>query len=203
VSIDDDDRLIGVRFTDGSQHLMLSSAMGMAIRFDESSVRPMGRNARGVRGMGLREGDRVVVMNSLEPDANWDVLTVCERGYGKRTPASEYRAQSRAGLGLITIKVNERNGQVVSNLLVQPDYQLMVVTNKGKIIRTPVMGISTLGRNTQGVRIIRVGADERVVAVARMVDRDDEAVGEIAEVPDDSAEIRLDPADIEGADSDD
>jgi DNA gyrase subunit A len=126
------------------------------------------------------------------------VLTVCENGYGKRTPASDYRSQSRAGLGLITMKVNERNGPVVDNLLVKPDYQIMVVTNKGKIIRTPVEGISVLGRNTQGVRIIRMGTDERVVALARMVDRDDEDVGESAEAPDDEGESEDAPSGDEG-----
>jgi len=180
VSIDEDDRLISVRFTDGKQHLMLSSGNGMVIRFEEGRVRPMGRNARGVRGMGLRGDDKVVAMSRLsaEDDEELQVLTICANGYGKRTAASEYRTQSRAGLGLITIKVNERNGQVVENVLVLPDDQIIVITSEGKVIRTPVEGISVLGRNTQGVRIIRMGDGERVVAVARMVDdadKDDEA----------------------------
>ena len=180
VSIDEDDRLIAIRFTDSKQHLMLSSRQGMAIRFDESEVRPMGRNARGVRGMSLRGDDEVVTLNSLDPDAegDWHVLTLCENGYGKRTAAAEYRAQSRAGLGLITIKVTERNGPVVGNLLVKDDFQAMVVTSRGKIIRTPVGGISVLGRNTQGVRIIKTGTSERVVAMARVVSEDDEDVEE-------------------------
>lgn len=174
VSIDDDDRLIAVRFTDGKQHLLLSSANGMAIRFDENDVRKMGRNARGVRGMSLRDNDHVVAMNTVEPDSDWQILTLCANGYGKRTTANEYRVQSRAGLGLITIKVTERNGPVVGNLLVKDDFQIMVITSSGKVIRTPVSGISELGRNTQGVRIIRTEDDERVVAVARMVDSADE-----------------------------
>jgi DNA gyrase subunit A len=175
VSIDEDDRLIGVRFTDGKQHIMLSSADGMVIRFDEAEVRAMGRNARGVRGMGLREQDRVVAMSCLsaQDDEALQVLTICANGYGKRTPASEYRPQSRAGLGLITIKVNERNGEVVENLLVHPDDHIIVITSDGKVIRTPVDGISVLGRNTQGVRIIRMGKGERVVAAARMLDDGD------------------------------
>src|SRR5690606_31183793 len=104
------------------------------------------------------------------PDAEGDVLTLCENGYGKRTPVSEYRTQSRAGLGLITIKVTDRNGPVVGNVLVGPGDQIIVVTSRGKVIRTPVDGISVLGRNTQGVRIIRMGESERVVALARMVE---------------------------------
>jgi DNA gyrase subunit A len=138
-------------------------------------VRAMGRNARGVRGMGLRENDRVVGMSTLpaEDDEALQVLTICAKGYGKQTPASEYRTQSRAGLGLITIKVNERNGEVVENLLVHPDDHIIVITSQGKVIRTTVDGISVLGRNTQGVRIIRMGEGERVVAAARMLDDGD------------------------------
>ncbi len=176
VSIDDDDRLISVRFTDGKQHLMLSSANGMVIRFKEDDVRPMGRNARGVRGMGLRGDDHVVAMSRLsgeEDDDALQVLTICENGYGKRTSVDEYRLQSRAGLGLITIKVNDRNGPVKENVLVHPEDQIIVITSDGKVIRTPVDGISVLGRNTQGVRIIRMSTGERVVAVARMVDDGD------------------------------
>jgi DNA gyrase subunit A len=180
VSIDEDDRLIAVRFTDGNQHIMLTSANGMAIRFDENTARPMGRNARGVRGMGLRDADHVVGMVVVRADAEGDVLTLCENGYGKRTPVSEYRTQSRAGLGLITIKVTDRNGPVVGNVLVAQGDQIIVVTSKGKVIRTPVDGISVLGRNTQGVRIIRMGEAERVVALARMVEADGED-GELQE----------------------
>ncbi len=175
VSIDEGDKLIAIRFTDGKQHLVLSSAGGMAIRFDENDLRHMGRNARGVRGMALRKGDTVVAMNSHDPaeDDQWQMLTVCANGYGKRTALSDYRSQSRAGKGLITIKVTDRNGPVVSNLMVQDDFQLMLVTDGGKVIRTPVSGVSDLGRNTQGVRIIHTDADETVVAVARIVDPDE------------------------------
>ncbi len=180
LSIDPDDHLIDVRFTDGSQQIMLASANGMCIRFDEGQVRPMGRTARGVKGMGLRDGDRVVGMRILRPDEAGYVLTLCENGYGKRTVATDYRSQSRAGLGLITVKVNERNGPVVATLLVQADDQVMVVTNRGKVIRTPVGGISVLGRNTQGVRIIRMRPGERVVAATRVVESG-ETAGELAE----------------------
>jgi len=184
VSIDDDDRLIGVRFTDGGQQLLLSSRDGMVIRFEETDVRPMGRNARGVRGMGLRDEDEVVALARMTPDEPSEVLTVCENGYGKRTAADDYRVQSRAGLGLITIKVNDRNGPVVSNLLVTPEHHIIVVTSKGKVIRTPVAGISVLGRNTQGVRIIRMSKDERVVAVTRMLEGDEDDIAEQQDVPD-------------------
>ncbi|MBK8713864.1 MAG: DNA gyrase subunit A [Deltaproteobacteria bacterium] len=180
VVIDDDDELIAVRFTDGKQHIIMSSGDGMSIRFDENEVRPMGRQARGVRGMGLRDGDTVVAMDAVSPDAQEDLLTLCENGYGKRTSVTEYRTQSRAGLGLITIKVTERNGKVVGSLLVRSTDQLMVVTSGGKVIRTRVDEISVLGRNTQGVRIIRTDEGERVVAVARLVEGegDSEVEGE-------------------------
>jgi len=174
VVIDDDDELIAVRFTDGKQQIIMSSAEGMAIRFDENEVRPMGRQARGVRGMGLREGDTVVAMDAIAPEAAEDLLTLCEKGYGKRTNVSEYRSQSRAGLGLITIKVTERNGKVVGSLLVRSTDQLIVVTSGGKVIRMRVDEISVLGRNTQGVRIIRTEDKERVVAVARMIEGADD-----------------------------
>jgi DNA gyrase subunit A len=197
VHIEEGDRLISVRFTDGKQHLMLSSAHGMAIRFDENDVRPMGRTARGVRGMGLRESDEVVAMDTLMPEDDHDVLTLCELGYGKRTEATDYRAQSRAGLGLITIKVNDRNGNVVGNLLVRPEDQIMVVTSRGKVIRTPVDGISVLGRNTQGVRIMKLEEGERVVAVTRVMDTDDEAGTPVSVPPDTSAPTAVDTADEE------
>jgi DNA gyrase subunit A len=189
VVIDDDDELIAVRFTDGKQQIIMSSAEGMAIRFEENEVRPMGRQARGVRGMGLREGDKVVAMDAIAPEAAEDLLTLCEKGFGKRTPVAEYRSQSRAGLGLITIKVTERNGKVVGSLLVRPTDQLIVVTSGGKVIRTRVDEISVLGRNTQGVRIIRTDEKERVVAVARMVEGADDGettpVASVAPEPDD------------------
>jgi DNA gyrase subunit A len=170
LTIEDDDRLVDVRFTDGKQHVMMTSRHGMCIRFDENETRPMGRTARGVKGMGLRDGDRVVGMEVLTHDSSLSVLTLCENGFGKRTPAADYRTQSRAGLGLITIKVNDRNGPVVRSLLSRHDDQIMVMTNTGNVIRTPVAGISQLGRNTQGVRIIRLSEGERVVAVARVLD---------------------------------
>ncbi len=182
VSIDEGDKLIAIRFTDGKKHLLLSSAQGMAIRFDENDLRQMGRNARGVRGMALKDDDSVVSMNSHDPaeDDQWQMLTICANGYGKRTAISDYRCQSRAGKGLITIKVNDRNGPVVGNLMVKDDFQLMLVTDRGKVIRTPISGVSELGRNTQGVRIIRTEDAEKVVAIARIVDADDHEDGEDA-----------------------
>jgi DNA gyrase subunit A len=172
------DAIIGATFTDGTRHLLMASKNGMAIRFDENEVRPMGRTARGVKGMSLRDNDEVVSLIVLAPDSENALLTMCEKGYGKRTAATEYRSQSRAGLGLITIKVTDRNGPVVGMLVVAPDDQIMVVTDGGKVIRTTVEGVSELGRNTQGVRIIRLREDESVASLERIVADEDAEEGE-------------------------
>ena len=199
-SVADDDALIDAKLTNGHCDIIMASRNGQAIRFDEAEVRPMGRTARGVRGMGLRDGDEVVNIIVLDRDEEGEVgfLTVCERGYGKRTPASEYRAQSRSGLGLKTIKVSKRNGNVVSMVKVREADQLMVVTSNGKIIRTPVSGISELGRATQGVRLIRLGEDEVVVGTARVDDPGDD--GEVAAPIDDAEPDDLGDDDIDDDD---
>jgi DNA gyrase subunit A len=202
-TVAEDDQLIDAKLTNGRCDIILASRNGQAIRFDEAEVRPMGRTARGVKGMGLREGDEVVNMIVIDRETEADVqfLTVCEKGYGKRTPAGDYRPQSRAGLGLKTIKVSTRNGKVVSMVKVREQDQLMVVTSQGKIIRTPVGGISELGRATQGVRLIRLGEDEVVVGTARI---DDPEVGEAAEQlePELDGEGELDDEAEEGDDDD-
>ncbi len=177
-TIEESDHLIDARLTDGKQQILLTSAGGMAIRFDENDVRPMGRTARGVRGLKLGSDDALVSMTVLYPESEGWLLTMCSNGYGKRTPASEYRSQNRAGKGLITIKVTKRNGPVVATLLVRDEDQIMVVTSGGKVIRTPVAGVSQMSRNTQGVRVIRTSKNERVVAIERLVDPDDEETGE-------------------------
>jgi DNA gyrase subunit A len=173
-TIEDGDALVGAHLTDGRSHVILASKQGMAIRFDEGDVRPMGRTARGVKGMTLDDGDEVVSQIVLAPDAAVSLLTICANGYGKRTPAGEYRVQSRAGKGLITIKVNDRNGPVVALRVVSAEDQVMVVTTRGKVIRTRVEGISELGRNTMGVRIMRMREAEEVATFERIVDKDDE-----------------------------
>jgi len=199
VKIEEGDALVGVDFTDGKRHVLLATQGGMAIRFDESDMRPMGRTARGVKGISLRDDDAVVSMIVLAQDSSNSLLTICDNGYGKRTAAEEYRGQSRGGKGLITIKVTDRNGPVVAMLVVADDDQILVVTNRGKVIRTPVSGISQLGRNTQGVRIIRMRDEEVVVAIERILSSEDEDnVGEEAIDPDD-----LDEDDADVGDDDD
>ncbi len=171
-TIDDDDALISVSLTSGGHHIFLTTKKGQAIRFDEKNVRAMGRTARGVRGISLRKGDEVVGMEVLETDAS--ILTVTERGYGKRSELDEYRVQSRGGSGIITLKVAERNGPVCAVLQVTDADDIMIVTDGGKIIRSSAKEISKIGRNTQGVRLITLGKDEKLVTVAKVVEDDGE-----------------------------
>ncbi len=172
-SVEEGDAIVGALLTDGKEHVLMVTAQGMAIRFPEDQIRPMGRVARGVKGVTLRGNDSVVSLLTLEPNADTSLLTLCANGYGKRTPAADYRAQRRGGKGLITIKVTKRNGPVVGCRPVDVEDQIMVVTDHGKVVRTPVSGISELGRNTQGVRIIKVREEEQVAVFERIVDPDD------------------------------
>jgi DNA gyrase subunit A len=171
ISLDENDEVIGVRLTDGQQELILSTREGQAIRFKEGDVRPMGRGAGGVRGVTLEEGDVVVGVDVVNPAAT--LLVVAERGYGKRTEMDEYRLQTRGGKGIITMKTTDRIGKVVGVRMVTDDDDIMLVTDGGKVIRTPVRGISLIGRNTQGVRLIELSEGERVVGVATLADLED------------------------------
>jgi len=174
LTIPDDDDLVGVRITEGSADILIGTRNGWAIRFREENVRPMGRSARGVRGIRLREGDDQVVGMAIVPrEQPATLLTVCERGYGKRTPTSDYPTKNRGGKGVITIKTTERNGKVVSLRLVSDDDDLMLITDGGKLIRMPVDGVPTIGRNTQGVRLIRLEPEEKVVAMERLAEKEE------------------------------
>ena len=172
IGLEDGDEVIGVRLTDGQQELILSSLHGQSIRFKEEQVRPTGRGTYGVVAMRLDEGDAVVSMEMLSRGAS--ILTVSENGYGKRTEMDEYRLQSRGGKGIITMKTTDKTGRVVGVQQVTDDDQLMLVTNKGKIIRLRVKDIRVIGRNTQGVRLIDVEEGERVVSLARLAEQEDE-----------------------------
>jgi DNA gyrase subunit A len=174
LTIEEDDALISVGITEGTADLLLGTRNGWAIRFREETVRPMGRSARGVRGIKLREGDDQVVGMAVVPrDRPVTLLTVCENGYGKRTPTSDYPTKNRGGKGVITIKTTERNGKVVGLRIVTDEDDLMLITDKGKLIRMPVDGIPTVGRNTQGVRLIRLEEAEKVVAIERIAEREE------------------------------
>jgi len=170
ITLDEGDELIAAMLTDGNRDLFLTTRLGMAIRFSESDIRPMGRSARGVRGISISKRDYVVGMEVVEDDKN--ILVATERGYGKRTPASAYRKQARGGKGLITIRITERNGPIVAARQVSDDDDLMIVTDQGKIIRLRVKDISTIGRITQGVKLIGVDSEERVVAAAPLAEKD-------------------------------
>ena len=168
ISVDDGDELISAKLTRGSNDVFLCSREGMSIRFNETDVRPMGRTARGVIGMNLAEGDRVVALEVLEKNesnpAGFEILTVTENGYGKRTPVSEYRIQSRGGVGVITMKTTDKGGQIMGSRQVLPKEDMVLVSNKGQMIRIKVGEISEQGRNTQGVRLMSMAQGEKLVS---------------------------------------
>lgn len=166
VNLNDGDRLIGVGITDGNSEIMLFSDDGKVVRFAEDQVRSMGRTATGVRGIKLREGGSVVSL--IIPNGDGPVLTVTENGYGKRTALQEYPAKSRATQGVVSIKVSERNGLVVGAVQVNELDEIMMISNKGTLVRTRVNEVSEVGRNTQGVILIRTADNEKVVGVERI-----------------------------------
>jgi DNA gyrase subunit A len=175
INIDDGDRLLSVRETDGQKDILLATAKGFSIRFPESEVRTVGRASYGVRGLVLRPGDRLVAMEELDPHGQ--VLTVTERGYGKRTPVEDYRRQGRGGLGIINLKVTPKTGEVVGVRYVTPDEGLMLITQEGMIIRINVSGVRVVGRSTMGVKLMNLSADDRLVSIAK-VEREEEALVE-------------------------
>jgi DNA gyrase subunit A len=169
LGLEENDQLIGVARVKASDHVILSTRDGMAIRFDESKVRSMGRPAYGVKGIDLSEGDEVVGMIvAAGVDDPASILTVCANGYGKRTPLTEYRAQNRGGKGLIDIQTSERNGPVVAVAKVTEEDEVMLTTTTGMVIRTKVEAIRTIGRNTQGVRLIKVDDGDAVSSLAKL-----------------------------------
>jgi len=161
----EDDDLIGVALTDGTRDVLLGTRRGMAIRFEETDMRPIGRAAMGVKSIELDEDDEVVAMSIVEVGAQ--VLSITELGYGKRTEIEEYRVQGRGGKGIKAMNLTEKNGLLAGQLLVSEDEDILIITDDGTVIRTPVSAVSTLGRNTQGVRIMRVQENCKVVCVAR------------------------------------
>ena len=172
VNLNEGDELIGVDLTAGKNEVMLFSAGGKVVRFAENAVRPMGRTATGVRGIKLQAGDKVVSL--IVPRGEGDILTVTENGYGKRTEQREYPTKSRATQGVISIKVSERNGNVIGAIQVEKTDQIMMITDAGTLVRTRVAEVSIVGRNTQGVTLIRTAEDEKVVGLQRVVDPEEE-----------------------------
>ncbi len=172
INLDASDKLISAKLTDGSCDLFLSTRNGPAIRFNEEQVREMGRVSRGVRGIKLDKDDEVVSMETLEKGVT--ILTVTERGYGKRTAIKEYRRQHRGGRGIRNIRVAEKNGRVVGIAQVRDEDELMITTNRGKIIRIAMKGISVIGRNTKGVKLIRISKNEKVTGTAYIAEKEAE-----------------------------
>jgi len=169
--VEDDDALIETVLTSGKDEILLGTRDGMAIHFAEDDVRPMGRAAYGVKGIQLEAGDEVVGLEVVS--AGGTVLTLTSNGYGKRTAIEEYRLQSRGGKGTIDIKTTERNGPVVGVKFLRGDEQVMLITEKGMIIRLNTAEISTIGRNTQGVRLIQLEEGDHLVSVARLAEREE------------------------------
>ncbi|MEZ4225749.1 MAG: DNA gyrase subunit A [Polyangiaceae bacterium] len=215
VRIADDDQLLSAVVTDGTREFVIATKSGKSIRFPEDQVRAMGRSAAGVKGVQLEGDDEVVGFVATDPERS-QVLAICERGYGKRTPLEEFRSQNRGGKGVILIATTERNGPVVGIALVKDVDEVMLITDRGQTIRCPVMEIRSTGRNAQGVKVMTVGEDERVVALEPVGERDDsegsesmmpaegEAVTEAdAGATDMAADTTERPADDAGTPSDD
>jgi DNA gyrase subunit A len=170
MGVEEDDAVIAVELSDGTEQIIIGTRDGMAIRFEETDVRPMGRTAYGVRGIALRDDDRVVGMEVVRPGGT--VLTATQNGYGKRTDLEEYRLQSRGGYGVIDIQTTDRNGKVVGTVFVTEDEQVMLISQQGMILRMRAGDIRAIGRATQGVRLIEMEDDDIVVAVAKLAEKE-------------------------------
>ena len=176
ITLVDDDELVGIELTDGKEEIVLVTKGGQAIRFEEDQIRPMGRSAQGVIGIRLNTGDKVVGLGVANDDA--DLLVVTERGFGKRTPISEYRVTNRAGKGVLTLNKTEKTGTIVGIQVVHESNEIMILSVEGIMIRMKVAEISQMGRNTQGVTLMRLADNDRVVAVANIVGKEEEEEGE-------------------------
>jgi DNA gyrase subunit A len=186
VDLREDDQLIGVAVTDGTRDVMLFSSAGKAIRFDESQVRPMGRTACGVRGIRLGKGQRVISLIVTRPEGT--ILTVTENGFGKRTTLDQFPVKGRGGMGVISIKASDRNGEQVGAVLVEENDEVMLISDGGTLVRNRVSEISLMGRDTQGVTMIRLAKGERLSGLARVESLDevvDELLGDQQEIPED------------------
>jgi DNA gyrase subunit A len=175
MGVEEGDSVIAVEMSDGTEQIFLGTRDGMAIRFPETDVRAMGRAAYGVRGISLRAGDEVVAMDVVREGGT--MLTVTENGFGKRTELEEYRLQSRGGIGIINIQTSDRNGKVVGIAYVHDDDELMLITQQGKILRMVARGVRSIGRATQGVRLIGMEEGDQVVSVAKLAEREEDENG--------------------------
>jgi DNA gyrase subunit A len=213
INIEEGDRLISASLTTAAEDVLVTSAKGFAVRFTEDKARAMGRTASGVRGINLREGDRLVGMVTFPRDSKGTLITVCERGYGKRTSLSDYPTKNRGGKGVIAIKTTQRNGLVAATRMVTDDDHLILISDRGKLIRLRVRDISIQGRATQGVRLMRVDDGEHVAAIERLAEPDEEsgieaaspieAIDEGDTIPNESMEEELDEGEDEGDEGED
>tara|TARA_B100001121_G_C18602904_1_gene580406 strand:- start:225 stop:1139 length:915 start_codon:yes stop_codon:yes gene_type:complete len=174
INIKEGDSLLAAELTDGDSNIILANKDGRAIRFHESDVREMGRNTSGVRGMSLGKDDRIVDMVVIKNTHEATVLAISENGYGKRSLVDDYREQSRGGKGVITLKITPKTGNLIALKEVTDQDDLMVITEGGKVIRMSCSGIRTMGRNTQGVRIMRLDSSEAIAAVTRVVNEEED-----------------------------
>jgi DNA gyrase subunit A len=191
LELDEDDTLMGAAITDGSKDILLMSDGGKAVRFAEENVRKMGRTARGVRGIKLADGQKVVSL--IIPEEGGTLLTASEKGYGKRTEITEFPTKGRGTQGVIGMVVNDRNGKLVGAVQVHDGHEIMLISDQGTLVRTRVSEVSILGRNTQGVTLIKVQEGERLVGVAPILDADDELDADLLVEPnvnDDSTESK-------------
>jgi len=191
MGVEEGDAVIAVELSDGKEQIFLGTRNGMAIRFEETDVRPMGRTAYGVRGISLREDDEVVAMEVVREGGT--LLTVTQHGYGKRTELEEYRLQSRGGIGIINIQTSDRNGKVVGIAYVSDDDQLMLISQQGMILRMRAGDVRAIGRATQGVRLIGVEEGDEVVSLARLAEKDEDANGATVEMVGGSEEAVSEP----------
>jgi DNA gyrase subunit A len=180
VDLRDNDRLVGVALTDVTKEIILVSSGGKAIRFHEEEVRPMGREAAGVRGIKLGEGQELIALIVV---GEGNVLTASASGYGKLTPLEEFPSHGRGGQGVIALQTSDRNGTTVAALQVVAGQEIMLISSTGTLVRTPVDEISVLGRNTQGVRLIRLAEGERLAGIERIEHLEGEAVVDIGDSP--------------------
>jgi DNA gyrase subunit A len=174
MGVEEGDTVIAVDVSDGKEQMFLGTRDGMAIRFEETDVRPMGRNAYGVRGISLRDNDEVVAMELVREGGT--LLTVAQNGYGKRTELEEYRLQSRGGVGIINIQTSDRNGKVVGIAYVHEDDEVLLITQQGMILRMRAGDVRSIGRATQGVRLIEMEEGDAVVAIAKLAEREEEEI---------------------------
>jgi len=205
VGLDEGDFLIGAAITDGQHDVMLFSDSGKAVRFDENDVRPMGREARGVRGMQLEDGQQVIALLVAESELQ-SVLTATENGYGKRTPITEYTRHGRGTKGMIAIQTSERNGRVVAATLVEPESEIMLITTAGVLIRTRVAEIREMGRATQGVTLISLDEGTKLSGLQQVAETEaeidlDAEPGEVGDdvVADDATDAQEGAVDDNGA----